>query len=111
MEEENEITEQNIPENISSLQDLIDAATGKNLPISSLLSTEDISTQADVQPFPFLAIVSQREMKVALLLSLINPSLGGVLLLGPRGTDNRSTVIATIITSSGPKFVLLWLPS
>ena len=92
MEEEKDITEQKIPENISSLQDLIDAATGKNLPISSLLSAEEISTQADVQPFPFLAIVSQREMKVALLLSLINPSLGGVLLLGPRGTGKTTAV-------------------
>ncbi len=37
MQEEKDITEQKIPENISSLQDLIDAATGKNLPISSIL--------------------------------------------------------------------------
>ncbi len=81
-----------IPENISSLQDLIDAATGKNLPITSLLSESDISTQADIQPFPFLAIVGQREMKLALLLSLINPALGGVLLLGPRGTGKTTAV-------------------
>ena len=91
MEEEKDHNEQKIPDNISSLQDLIDAATGKNLPISSLLSAEEISTQADVQPFPFLAIVSQREMKVALLLSLINPSLGGVL-FGPRGTGKTTAV-------------------
>lgn len=81
-----------IPGNISSLQDLIDAATGKNLPITSLLSGSDISTQADIQPFPFLAIVGQREMKLALLLSLINPALGGVLLLGPRGTGKTTAV-------------------
>lgn len=81
-----------IPKNISSLQDLIDAATGKNLPITSLLSDSDVSTQADIQPFPFLAIVGQREMKLALLLSLINPALGGVLLLGPRGTAKTTAV-------------------
>jgi magnesium chelatase subunit I len=81
-----------IPGNISSLQDLIDAATGKNMPITSLLSESEISTQADIQPFPFLAIVGQREMKLSLLLSLINPSLGGVLLLGPRGTGKTTAV-------------------
>lgn len=81
-----------IPKNISSLQDLIDTATGKNLPITSLLSGSDVSTQADIQPFPFLAIVGQREMKLALLLSLINPALGGVLLLGPRGTGKTTAV-------------------
>jgi magnesium chelatase subunit I len=81
-----------IPGNISSLQDLIDVATGKNLPITSLLSESEISTQADIQPFPFLAIVGQREMKLSLLLSLINPSLGGVLLLGPRGTGKTTAV-------------------
>jgi magnesium chelatase subunit I len=81
-----------IPENISSLQDLIDAATGKNIPITSLLTESDISTQADIQPFPFLAIVGQREMKLSLLLSLINPALGGVLLLGPRGTGKTTAV-------------------
>ena len=44
------------------------------------------------QPFPFLALVAQKEMKVALLLSLINPSLSGVLLVGPRGTGKTTAV-------------------
>lgn len=92
MIEDQNTTDPSIPKNIASLQDLIDAATGKNLPITSLLSESDIATQADIQPFPFLAIVGQREMKLALLLSLINPSLGGVLLLGPRGTGKTTTV-------------------
>ena len=92
MEEMHESPEDIIPVNISSLQDLIDAATGKNLPISSLLTDADVSSQADIQPFPFLAIVGQREMKLALLLSLINPALGGVLLLGPRGTGKTTAV-------------------
>ncbi|MGB5057783.1 MAG: hypothetical protein WBO48_03790, partial [Candidatus Promineifilaceae bacterium] len=41
---------------------------------------------ADVEPFPFLAIVGQAEMKLALILAVINPRVGGVLLIGPRGT-------------------------
>lgn len=47
---------------------------------------------ADVEPFPFLAIVGQREMKLALLLAVINPEVGGVLLLGPRGTGKTTGV-------------------
>lgn len=42
--------------------------------------------------FPFLAIVGQTEMKLALLLSLINPHIGGVLLIGPRGTGKTTSV-------------------
>jgi magnesium chelatase subunit I len=41
---------------------------------------------AEVEPFPFLGIVGQQEMKVALSLALINPYVGGVLLIGARGT-------------------------
>lgn len=48
--------------------------------------------QADVEPFPFLAIVGQDEMKLALILSIINPRVGGVLLIGPRGTAKTTAV-------------------
>ncbi len=47
---------------------------------------------AEVEPFPFLAIVGQEEMKLALILSLINPGVGGVLLIGPRGTAKTTAV-------------------
>lgn len=46
----------------------------------------------DEEPFPFLAIVGQQEMKLALILSLINPNIGGVLLIGPRGTGKTTAV-------------------
>ncbi len=49
---------------------------------------------AEVEPFPFLAIVAQYEMKLALTLSLINPLVGGVLLIGPRGTAKTTAVRA-----------------
>jgi magnesium chelatase subunit I len=41
---------------------------------------------AEIEPFPFLGIVGQQEMKLALILALINPYVGGVLLIGSRGT-------------------------
>ena len=47
---------------------------------------------ADVEPFPFLAIVGQHEMKLSLILSIINPRVGGVLLIGPRGTAKTTAV-------------------
>lgn len=47
---------------------------------------------AEHVPFPFFAVVGQLEMRTALLLSVINPAVGGVLLIGPRGTGKTTTV-------------------
>lgn len=47
---------------------------------------------AESLPFPFLAFVGEGEMKLALLLAIINPAVGGVLLLGPRGTGKTTAV-------------------
>jgi magnesium chelatase subunit I len=35
--------------------------------------------------FPFTAIVGQDEMKLALLLNIIDPKIGGVMIMGDRG--------------------------
>ncbi len=48
--------------------------------------------QSEIELFPFLAIVGQYEMKLALILSMINPRIGGVLLIGPRGTAKTTAV-------------------
>jgi magnesium chelatase subunit I len=47
---------------------------------------------AEHLPFPFLALVGQAEMRIALLLAAINPAIGGVLLIGPRGTGKTTAV-------------------
>jgi magnesium chelatase subunit I len=47
---------------------------------------------AESLPLPFLALVGEPEMRLALLLALINPAIGGVLLLGPRGTGKTTAV-------------------
>ncbi|MBE2182960.1 MAG: ATP-binding protein [Anaerolineae bacterium] len=39
-----------------------------------------------------MALVGQYEMRVALLLTVINPQIGGVLLIGPRGTGKTTAV-------------------
>lgn len=46
------------------------------------------------QPFPFSAIVGQDEMKRAMLLTAIDPSIGGVLVFGDRGTGKSTAVRA-----------------
>ncbi|HEX6182264.1 MAG TPA: magnesium chelatase ATPase subunit I [Pyrinomonadaceae bacterium] len=44
--------------------------------------------------FPFTAIVGQEEMKLALLLNVVSPSVGGVLVTGHRGTGKSTAVRA-----------------
>lgn len=45
-------------------------------------------------PFPFSAIVGQEDMKKALLLAAVEPMLGGVLVMGDRGTGKSTAVRA-----------------
>jgi magnesium chelatase subunit I len=44
--------------------------------------------------FPFSAIVGQEEMKLAILVAAVDPSVGGVLVFGDRGTGKSTTVRA-----------------
>ena len=46
------------------------------------------------QPFPFSAIVGQDEMKLAVILTAIDASIGGVLVFGDRGTGKSTAVRA-----------------
>ena len=44
--------------------------------------------------YPFTAIVGQEEMKLALLLNVVDPLIGGVLIMGQRGTGKSTAVRA-----------------
>lgn len=47
-----------------------------------------------MKPFPFSAIVGQEEMKQAMVLTAIDPGIGGVLVFGDRGTGKSTAVRA-----------------
>ena len=44
--------------------------------------------------FPFAAIIGQEEMKLALQLNVIDPKIGGVMIMGDRGTGKSTTIRA-----------------
>src|SRR5688572_8411004 len=86
--EEKSEPKERVAHSFRNLRELVDYVAGKALP--PLTSEEGILTEP--LPFPFLAIVGQQEMKLALLLGLINPNVGGILLIGPRGTAKTTAV-------------------
>lgn len=95
-EKKNKKLDQNEPElitKVGSLQELLEKASGVRAMVD--YDVED-SGLAESIPFPFLALVGQNQMKSALLLSLLNPNLGGVLLIGPRGTG-KSTAVRSLV--------------
>ena len=44
------------------------------------------------QPYPFSAIVGQDDMRLAMILTAIDPGIGGVLVFGDRGTEKSTAV-------------------
>ncbi len=53
-----------------------------------------MSTVRNVKNFPFAAIIGQDEMKLALQLNVIDPKIGGVMIMGDRGTGKSTTIRA-----------------
>lgn len=46
--------------------------------------------------FPFTSIVGQEEMKLSLILNVIDPKIGGVMIMGDRGTG-KSTIVRALV--------------
>jgi magnesium chelatase subunit I len=74
---------------VRSLRELIERVSGKGV---AWTDREGDAGLAEHLPYPFVAVVGQTEMKLALLMGLINPHINGVLLIGPRGTGKSSAV-------------------
>ena len=56
------------------------------------MQKKNIETERPV--FPFTAIIGQEEMKLALILNVIDPRIGGVMIMGDRGTGKSTTIRA-----------------
>jgi len=59
---------------------------------TNLINPTSVATKRPV--FPFSAIVGQEEMKLALMLNVIDPKIGGVMIMGDRGTGKSTTIRA-----------------
>jgi len=57
-----------------------------------MVTLEKIENERPV--FPFTAIIGQEEMKLALILNVIDPRIGGVMIMGDRGTGKSTTIRA-----------------
>lgn len=74
---------------VKSLTELLEKSSARRF--LEAPAPEDFGLAEDL-PYPFLALVGQQEMKLALLLAAINPHIGGALLIGPRGTGKTTAV-------------------
>jgi magnesium chelatase subunit I len=74
-------------EGVRSLTELIEKASAKRF--LDAPAPADLGL-AEPLAFPFLSIVGQKDMKLALMLAVINMNIGGVLLVGPRGTGKTT---------------------
>jgi magnesium chelatase ATPase subunit I len=63
-------------------------------PNAPLMPPQPHASSSPPTVYPFTAIVGQEEMKLALLLNVIEPSIGGVLIMGHRGTGKSTAVRA-----------------
>lgn len=94
MSSEEETTPMEVEGTFSGRSRLLDILLSSPARKIAEMPDTDQGVWEDVEPFPFLAVVGQTEMKLALMLSLINPRVGGVLLIGPRGTAKTTAARA-----------------
>ena len=60
-------------------------------------------------PYPFSALVGQDDLKVALLLNVVSPEVGGVLVRGEKGTA-KSTAVRALASLLPPLRVVSGCP-
>eukprot|EP00425_Heterocapsa_triquetra_P044469 CAMPEP_0195088072 /NCGR_PEP_ID=MMETSP0448-20130528/27735_1 /TAXON_ID=66468 /ORGANISM="Heterocapsa triquestra, Strain CCMP 448" /LENGTH=378 /DNA_ID=CAMNT_0040121685 /DNA_START=48 /DNA_END=1181 /DNA_ORIENTATION=+ len=71
----------------------------KSVRVAAVAEKQEQGTKVEDEArpvFPFAAIVGQQEMKLALILNVIDPKIGGVMILGDRGTGKTTTIRALV---------------
>ena len=71
--------------------------------------TTQAAPRTSTPPFPFAAIVGQEELKLALLLCVVDPAIGGVMVMGHRGTA-KSTAVRALAALLPPMKVVAGCP-
>ena len=59
-----------------------------------MVTDTEIKVENERPVFPFTAIIGQEQMKLALILNVIDPRIGGVMIMGDRGTGKSTTIRA-----------------
>merc|ERR1711966_12055 len=59
-------------------------------------ATEEATDAAARPVYPFSAIIGQEEMKFAAIMNIIDPNIGGIMVMGDRGTGKSTTVRALV---------------
>ena len=62
------------------------------LTLSPVSSEQEIEESSARPVYPFTAIIGQEEMKFAALMNIIDPNIGGIMVMGDRGTGKSTTV-------------------
>ena len=61
--------------------------------VSAVAALAEVKGKASRMPsLPFVKVAEQEDMKLALMLNVIDPSIGGVLIMGERGTGKSVAV-------------------
>ena len=68
--------------------------------ICAVAAVAEVKGKASRMPsLPFVKVADQEDMKLALMLNVIDPSIGGVLIMGERGTGKSVAVCSCILSS------------
>lgn len=68
--------------------------------VCAVAAVAEVKGKASRMPsLPFVKVADQEDMKLALMLNVIDPSIGGVLIMGERGTGKSVAVCSFIIPS------------